>query len=589
MLGGAVGSSVGRASGQTAERITSYEVDIRIEVTGDLLIEERIAYDFGSTLRHGIFRDIPVRLHFDDRYDRIYRLDVLDVNASPGTPDEYRLEDAPGGTRRIRIGDPDRTIDGRHEYVIRYRIEGALNGFPDHDELFWNAIGTEWSAPIERAVVSVEAPAGITRIACYAGPSGSRLQCGNSNLIGSTARFESGELGAYEGLTVVVAIPTGVVPTPEPLLHERWSLARAFTVNPWTVGASASLFVVLLGGIAWLLWRQGRDRRWAGSAVDLVFGSATGKVEPVGLFEGGPYPVEFAPPDDLRPGEIGTLVDEIAHPVDVTATIIDLGVRGYLEIKEIPKEGWFGKPDWRLQRLKPGEDLRAYEQTLLNGLFEDRDHVYLSDLKRKFVDRLKSVQDDLYDEVVSRGWFLRKPTTTRALWLVGGIVVLIAGGLIEAGAIRFTSLALVPLAVPLAGLVVIAAHRAMPRRTPKGTATLARIRSFRRFIETAEQERARFAERANLFYEYLPYAIVFGATDRWAKAFEGLADEATSGAGWYLSSRPLTALAFADAMDSFAVTSAGTIASTPGGSGSSGFSGGGFSGGGGGGGGGGSW
>ena len=100
---------------------------------------------------------------------------------------------------------------------------------------------------------------------------------------------------------------------------------------------------------------------------------------------------------------------------------------------------------------------------------------------------------------------------------------------------------------------------------------------------------ARFAERANLFYEYLPYAIVFGATDRWAKAFEGLADEATSGAGWYLSSRPLTALAFADAMDSFAVTSAGTIASTPGGSGSSGFSGGGFSGGGGGGGGGGSW
>ena len=50
-----------------------------------------------------------------------------------------------------------------------------------------------------------------------------------------------------------------------------------------------------------------------------------------------------------------------------------------------------------------------------------------------------------------------------------------------------------------------------------------RVLGFRRFIVEAETERARFAERAGLFYEYLPYAIVFGETQQWARAFEGLA------------------------------------------------------------------
>jgi uncharacterized membrane protein len=57
---------------------------------------------------------------------------------------------------------------------------------------------------------------------------------------------------------------------------------------------------------------------------------------------------------------------------------------------------------------------------------------------------------------------------------------------------------------------------------------------------------------------------------------------------WYVSSRPFVYTQFADSIDSFAVTTSGTIASTPAGSGGSGFSGGG-AGGGGGGGGGGSW
>jgi uncharacterized membrane protein len=80
-------------------------------------------------------------------------------------------------------------------------------------------------------------------------------------------------------------------------------------------------------------------------------------------------------------------------------------------------------------------------------------------------------------------------------------------------------------------------------------------------------------------------------TDKWAKAFESLG-QLPSDTTWYVSSRPFVYAQFADSIDSFSVTTSGTIASTPAGSGSSGF--GGFgggvgAGGGGGGGGGGSW
>ena len=76
------------------------------------------------------------------------------MRASEGTPADYEVESVSGGITRIRVGDADIEITGRHAYELTYTVEAALNGFRDHDELYWNAIGTEWSAPIERATVT---------------------------------------------------------------------------------------------------------------------------------------------------------------------------------------------------------------------------------------------------------------------------------------------------------------------------------------------------------------------------------------------------------------------------------------------------
>ena len=571
------------------ERITAYDVDIRVEAPGSILVTETIDYDFASNERHGIYRDVPVRLGWDSRYERIYPLKVLSVEGSPGTPDEYKTETA-GNYKRIRIGDPDRTISGAHRYTIVYRVDSALSGFEDHDELYWNAVGTEWRVPVERARVRVTTPAEISQVACFGGGSGSRLPCSAADEAGSVATFAQDGLAAGEGVTVVVGFAKGAVPPPTPVLDERWSITRAFSLTPATVATSLALLAAVVVGVACLAWRTGRDRRFAGSPVDVAY-ATDGQEEAVppsfGPFGAEETPVEFVPPDGLRPGQVGTLVDESANTLDVTATIVDLAVRGYLRIDEIPKKGWLGKPDWTLTRLEAGDDLRHYERALLDGLFQDGSEVKLSSLRNTFVTRLKRVQDALYDDAVEQGWFLSRPDRVRTLWRVVGVVALVlALGLLVLLA-AFTHAALVAVPLVVGALVLLAAARRMPRRTAKGTGVLRRAAGFRRFILESEKDRARFAEQQHLFSEYLPYAIVFGATDKWARAFAGIDDELPE-QGWYGGSRAFTASSFSNPIDGFAVTTAGTITSTPAGSGSSGFSGG-SSGGGGGGGGGGSW
>ena len=586
LLGPAAGAAHAQGAG---ERITAYDVDIRVETSGALLITEIIDYDFASNSRHGIFREIPVRLDYDSRYERTYPLKVVSVEGSPGTPDQYKRESI-GNKARLKIGDPDKTITGAHRYTITYRIEGALNGFEGHDELYWNAIGTEWPVPIEQATVRVTTPADIIEVACFGGETGSRLACTDAGRAGRAASFSDRRLAAGDGVTVVVAFAKGAVPPPAPILDERWSLIRAFSVTPATAGASVVLLIAAVVGVARLAWRTGRDRAFAGSPVDVAFATA-GQDEPVppslGPFGGVETPVELVPPDGFRPGQVGTLVDESANTLDVSATIVDLAVRGYLRIDEIPKKGWFGKPDWTLTKLKEGDDLLRYERLLLDGIFRDGSPVNLSSLRTTFVSRLQKVQEALYDDVVDKGWFAGRPDKVRVKWyLIGGAAVIVSLALLVVLMV-LTHAALVAVPLVIGAVMLLASAKRMPRRTAKGTGVLRRVAGFRRFIEESEKDRARFAEQQHLFSEYLPYAIVFGATEKWARAFAGLDDELVQ-PGWYGGSSSFTPVGFAHSLDGFAVTTAGTITSTPAGSGSSGFSGG-SSGGGGGGGGGGSW
>ena len=286
------------------------------------------------------------------------------------------------------------------------------------------------------------------------------------------------------------------------------------------------------------------------------------------------------------------LLDERADTLDVTATIVDLAVRKHLKITEEESGGIFGlfkSKDYQLEKLdNPDDELLSYESQLRTAFFDDGDSVKLSTLKNKFHKDLAKVKKALYSQSMKNGFFARNPETTTTISRVGGIVIaLIGGGLTYGLGLAFGG-GFIGIPIVIAGVVIFLIAPAMPRRTGKGRTIYRRSLGFRRFMTTAETERQKFAENANIFHEYLPYAIVYGCVDRWAKVFNDLGID--PGEPYYYVGRgPFVAAAFADSVSSFSSSISSTMASTPGSSGGSGFGGGGSSGGGGGGGGGGSW
>ena len=163
------------------------------------------------------------------------------------------------------------------------------------------------------------------------------------------------------------------MPTPNPIIEaaaEPGPLVRPASRH--RSGIAGGLLAVVIAGFTVLALRTGTGPDGT-PARRLTWRSATAAAPRNGrrCTTGTRSPSSSCRPTASVPGQVGTLIDEQANPLDVTATIVDLAVRGYLKITEIPKEGWFGKPDWQLQQLKDTEGLMPYEAELLTGIFKD--------------------------------------------------------------------------------------------------------------------------------------------------------------------------------------------------------------------------
>ena len=178
---------------------------------------------------------------------------------------------------------------------------------------------------------------------------------------------------------------------------------------------------------------------------------------------------------------------------------------------------------------------------------------------------------NLYCKIPFGSIHMHNPRVIELAWLLG----------------RTLGAGLVGVAVIIVGFVALGIAPIMPAKTAAGADLHRRALGFGRYMEVAETERQRFAERENIFSDYLPYAIVFGCVDRWARAFKDI-DMSKQTASWYVGSGPFNAGVLSSSLQGFSSNLGSAIAATPGSSGGSGFSGGG-AGGGGGGGGGGSW
>ena len=539
------------------ERIGDYLVQVAISKNGYLTVTEELTLAF-DVPRHGIYRRIPYSYTLPTGEKYKLRVWVEEVLADGGAVPVKKYRE--GRYLVVRIGDPNRLVTGEVIYTIRYRVARALRVYGEEVELFWNAIGTEWELPIAHAEVTVilppEVPEAEVRTQGFVGPWGSttpfQLAFGEGKLTGEVRGLAPGE-----GVTLAVRFPKSCVSLP----GIGASLIWFFQDNLY----AAIPFLTLIG-MAVLWWKKGRDPK-------------PGSIAP-----------NFTPPRGVGPAEAGVLIDDKFDPRDLSAGILGLAVKGHLVIHEVWEDERGKNPDdFELEKTDSRLPLTRFEETLLEDLFPGKDRVRLSELKYKFYEKLPGLGALLYMDLSEKGIYAGNPDRVRSLYRGLGLGVAAFG--IAMGVLA-QSLYL-GAALATSGVIVLLFAPIMPRKTRKGVQVLREVLGLEEYIRRAEVERLEFAAAEKHFAELLPYAMAFGLTEVWTKAFEGLLSRPPD---WYDGRFPTFApywlgwrLASFHRAAQAAATSVPRSAAKGGWRGGSGFGGGGFSGGGMGGGGGGTW
>ncbi len=554
--------------------ITSYDIDYTLsrdsEQRSMLTTKETIVADFpGFDQNHGIERYIP------KEYDgHPVDLQIQSVTDAAGNAQHYTTY-VSGEYEVLRIGDADRYVHGRQEYVITYTQHDVTKHYADtgRDEFYWDTNGTEWRVPIEKLTVSLtlddnldSARTGTAR--CYQGSYGSTSTC---DVTQDGARYTTtlASLTSGQNATLALGFAPQTFAVYEPSLLER--LAGIWVVLQFALGA------VAVGLITWFATRYSNWKR--------------------------------------RKKELGTIVPEYLPPADASVTLsasmlplaqatsaaqlVDFAVRHYVKLYETKPKSLWTTATYEIEIVRSIDDLSAEEQEFLSDVFKGNTTVgtklstdqlkkdytlatRLSDNPKKLQTLMRSSYDLQQKDAAKSAWFKR-----------AGIVLLIAS--------------IVFLNLPLLATAIIAfiLGATLWVYTDKGLALYRYLEGLKMYISVAETERLKLlqspegAEKAQtdsndpkqlvkLYERVLPYAMLFGKEKEWNKQLGQYYESAQTQPDWYTGTHvaAFSAAAFSSSMNSLTTSISSTGASS---SSSGGSSGGGSSGGGGGGGGGGGW
>jgi len=570
LLAALLGGFVAAGTAAADERILSYDSTIRIEADGMLEVTERITVRAeGERINRGIYRDFPTR--YRDRYGNraVVDFQMLGVERD-GAKEPWFTERRRNGVR-INTGD-DTAIErpAVHRYTLRYRTSRQIGFFADHDELYWNAIGTGWLFPVDAGSVEVTLPQPVPVAALsaegYTGPQGAKGQAYTATLPGpGRAQWRlTAPLAPGEGFTIVLSFPKGVLV--EPTSEQR--LAWFFSDNRALLVALAGLAILLVG--CFVRWhRVGRD-------------------PPAGVI----IP-RYEPPAGHSPAALRFMRRMSYDTRCFSAGVLALGVAGRLRIQHDEAED--AEEPWSLTRTGAAESAVPEDETaLLDGLFAgDADRLVLDDTQAQTLRKAQGAQQAVLERTFHPAYFARHLGSTVAAFVFALAVTIVSLVLARNGG---GGMPLV-IATGLAMFVVVIVFGFLVHApTVQGRRLLDEIEGFRRYLGVAER-----AELGSLrgpepaldaahYERLLPYAVALDVEEAWTRRFtaavgSAAAAAATAGIAWYHGSRALDPAQLTRAVGSGLSTTIAAASTPPGGG--SGAGGGGFSGGGGGGGGGG--
>ena len=539
-------------------KIEKFSAEIFVQPDATLDVTETIDANFIGVW-HGLYRTIPVEYVTPQGFN--YSLFVRLIEVTDAAGQKLKVESSRQGHYlkwKIYIDD---ATDAERTIHLRYQVRNGLKFFEDHDELYWNVTGDEWDVPIADASAQILLPPGVTGIRTneFTGSYGSRAQ--NATVSASENTVEVSmmrPLSFHEGLTVVVGWDKGAVKEPG-----ASDLIGQFMQSNWPLFIPVLVFVIMF--MTW--YSRGRDPRV------------------------GPIAVQYAPPEGMSPAEAGTLVDEDAAMRDITATIVDLAVRGFIVIEEEEKSGIMGllhNKDYVFHLKKTPQEwtgLKGHELVLLAGIFSNgaASDVPLSTLQNQFYKNLPGIKSGIFDALMERGYFQHRPDYVRSGYIGGAAVVGFL--LFYAGTALAQKMGMAPapffVAAILSGAIIAGFGWFMPARTAEGAKAVAGVLGFEDFLTHVESDHMnRISQTPETFEKFLPYAMALGVEKKWVGAFQNIYTQPPS---WYQGgyyNGGFYPLMFVSSLDNMTARASSVMASAPRSSGGSGFGGGGSSGGG---------
>ncbi len=523
------------------EKINNFDVSIVAHIDGSMTVQENIDYDFGEDFRHGIFRDIPTISEVGDLY-RVVDIDVENVKRD-GKDEKFEVDNTPEEVS-IKIGDPEETIDGAHNYIIIYKVKNGIgSNYEDHDEIYWNATGNNWDIPIEKASANITTDFGVAtnRAVCFTRSAEFNAQfctfdASTFNPVTTTNVMQPGE-----GLTVVYGFPANTFP--DSILRKD----KPFW-DPDFLSFLKIYFVVWIGLnfllAPYLLFRYFSNRPKTFEKVSVNFDLPK-------------YNNKLIPP-----AEAGIIDNTKLEQNDVIATIFDLAIRKYIKIEDVKIDKKFqpDEKDYKIIKLKDYGDLKEYEKTLLDRFFKDNNSILLKELKTDFYLTFAKMEKEVYSSLTDDKFYVKNPKDTKATLLVFGIILLFGANI-------------------LLGPVLIFLSSVLNGRTALGDKFDAQVEGLKMFLKSVDRYHKFQSKNLITVEKYIPYAIAFGMQEEFMKQLKVIYPDYQ--AGWYSGNGFYHS--YSGMYRSFSYNTTVAVGS------SSGFSGGGSSGGGGGGGGGGSW
>ncbi len=557
-------SATASLAAQRSYSIERFDAQIRVNKDAGIDVTETITARFVGSY-NGLYRTIPIK--YRNAQGLNWTLGVSLQSARDDGGRDLRTETSrEGPSVKYKIWIPG-AVNATRTLVLRYHATNGLRFFDEHDELYWNVTGDEWEVPIAAATTEIDLPAGATgmRAIAFNGIYGSTARDARVAIDGHVVRITMPHpLDYHEGLTAVVGWDKGLVTAPT--VTDR---AVETATSNWPLAIPIPVFLFVF----WRWWRRGRDPRRR------------------------PIAVQYEPPAGVSPAEAGTLLDNSADMRDITATLVDLAVRGYLRIEEQQNPKLFGLfgggTSYTLHRLKTADGLAPHERAVFDGIFLSHgDHVPLDELKDEFYKRLSPIRDAIFAQLTGSGFYQNRPDKVKQTWIgcgIGFAVLIGVGGSFVAAAFLLTPVSFVIAAV-VSGIILLIFAQIMPARTEAGTRALEQVLGFEEFLRRVEAEHLKrvIIGHPELFDKYLPYAMAFGVEQQFARAFDGIYVQAPQ---WYVGPSVMNFNVghFSSSMSHLSIAASTTMSSSPRSSSGSGFGGGGSSGGGGGGGGGGAF